>query len=194
MTGPLKRCPWAGDDPQMILYHDTEWGVPITDDRKLFEFLTLEGAQAGLSWRTVLHKRDGYRRAFARFAYQKVSRFGARDVRRLMDDASIIRNRQKIEATIRNARALMEVREEFGTFGKYQWQFVGGRPKINRWTAHTQIPATSAESDAMSQDMKKRGFGLVGSTILYAHMQAIGMVNDHLTNCFRWRRLARTGR
>lgn len=189
-----ERCPWVGDDPQMILYHDTEWGVPVYDDRKLFEFLVLEGAQAGLSWRTVLHKRDGYRRAFAQFAYEKVARFGARNVRRLLKDPSIIRNRLKIETTIRNARALMEVREEFGTFGKYQWRFVGGRPKTNRWTSLAQIPATSAQSDAMSQDMKKRGFGFVGSTILYAHMQAVGMVNDHLTCCFRWRRLARSGR
>jgi DNA-3-methyladenine glycosylase I len=175
----------------MIVYHDTEWGVPLHDDRKLFEFLVLEGAQAGLSWKTVLHKREGYRRAFARFDYTKVARFGARDVRRLMSDASIIRNRQKIEATIKNARAFLEVRDEFGTFATYQWQFVDGRPKVNRWTSLSQLPATSPESDAMSKDMKERGFSFVGSTILYAHMQAVGMVNDHLTTCFRWRRVDR---
>ncbi len=187
---PKKRCPWPGDDPQMIVYHDSEWGVPLHDDRKLFEFLVLEGAQAGLSWRTVLHKRDGYRRLFARFDFEKVARFGARDIRRLMGDASIIRNRQKIEATIKNARAFLDVRKEFGTFAKYQWQFVDGKPKVNRWKSLSQLPATSPESDAMSKDMKKRGFGFVGSTILYAHMQAVGMVNDHLVTCSRWRELA----
>jgi DNA-3-methyladenine glycosylase I len=173
----------------MLAYHDLEWGVPVHDDRKLFEFLVLEGAQAGLSWRTVLHKRDGYRRAFARFDPRKVARFGAREVARLMADASIIRNRQKIEATIRNARAFLEVRAEFGSFAAYQWGFVGGRPVVNRWKSIAQIPATSAESDAMSKDMKKRGFCFVGSTVLYAHMQAVGMVNDHLASCFRWREL-----
>jgi DNA-3-methyladenine glycosylase I len=171
----------------MVAYHDLEWGVPLHDDRRLFEFLLLEGAQAGLSWRTVLHKREGYRRAFARFDARRVARFGARDVARLLADASIIRNRQKIEAAIRNARAFLEVCEEFGSFGAYQWGFVGGRPKVNRWKSIAQIPATSPESDAMSRDMKKRGFGFVGSTVLYAHMQAVGMVNDHLASCFRWR-------
>jgi DNA-3-methyladenine glycosylase I len=153
----------------------------------------LEGAQAGLSWRTVLHKRAAYRRAFARFDARKVARFGARDVARLMADPGIIRNRQKIEATIRNARAFLEVREEFGSFDAYQWQFVGGRPVVNRWKSIAQIPATSPESDAMSRDMKRRGFGFVGSTILYAHMQAVGMVNDHLESCFRWRELSPAG-
>ena len=175
----------------MLAYHDREWGVPVHDDRKLFEFLVLEGAQAGLSWRTVLHKREAYRRAFARFDARKVARFGARDVARLMADAGIIRNLQKIEATVRNARAFLEVREEFGSFDAYQWQFVGGRPVLNRWKSISQIPATSPESDAMSKDMKRRGFGFVGSTILYAHMQAVGMVNDHLETCFRWRELRR---
>jgi DNA-3-methyladenine glycosylase I len=175
----------------MIAYHDAEWGVPLHDDRRLFEFLILEGAQAGLSWRTVLHKREGYRRAFARFDAAKVARFGPRDVRRLLGDASIIRNRQKIEAAISNARAFLDVRGEFGSFAKYQWRFVGGRPRVNRWTALSQLPATSPESDAMSGDMKERGFRFVGSTILYAHMQAVGMVNDHLTSCFRWPELSK---
>jgi DNA-3-methyladenine glycosylase I len=178
----------------MVAYHDLEWGVPLHDDRRLFEFLVLEGAQAGLSWRTVLHKREGYRRAFARFDARKVARFGAREVARLLGDASIIRNRQKIEAAIRNARAFLEVREEFGSFGAYQWGFVGGRPKVNRWKSIAQIPATSPESDAMSKDMKKRGFGFVGSTVLYAHMQAVGMVNDHLASCFRWRECQKSRR
>ncbi len=188
MSAP-KRCPWPSDDPQMIAYHDTEWGVPLHDDGKLFEFLVLEGAQAGLSWRTVLHKREGYRRAFARFDYTEVARFNASDVRRLMGDPSIIRNGQKIEAAIKNARAFLEIREKVGTFAEYQWQFVDGKPKINRWKSPSQLPATSPESDAMSKDMKKRGFSFVGSTVLYAHMQAVGMVNDHLVQCSRWREL-----
>lgn len=180
-----RRCAWAGTDPLYVAYHDIEWGVPIHDDRKLFEFLVLEGAQAGLSWITVLRKRDGYRKAFARFDPKKVARFGARDLRRLLADASIIRNRQKIEAAIANAKAFLDVLKEMGSFSGYMWSFVGGAPIVNRRRSMKDIPATSRESDEMSRDMKTRGFRFVGSTILYAHMQATGMVNDHVVTCFR---------
>jgi DNA-3-methyladenine glycosylase I len=173
----------------MIDYHDREWGVPTHDDRRHFEFLVLEAAQAGLSWAIVLNKREGYRRAFADFDPEQVARFDRRRIDRLTLDAGIIRNRLKIEAAVKNARRFLDVQEEFGTFDAYCWQFVGGRPKANRWASTTEIPATTAESDAFSRDLKQRGFRFVGSTVIYAHMQAVGMVNDHLVRCFRYREL-----
>ncbi len=189
---PVKRtCEWPSDDPLMIAYHDREWGVPVHDDRMQFEFLVLEGAQAGLSWRTVLRKREAYRAAFDRFDPQKVARYGAREVRRLLANPGIIRNRLKIEAAVKNARAFLAVQEEFGSFDAYVWRFVGGKPKVNRWRTLKQIPATSPESDALSKDLKRRGFSFVGSTIVYAHMQAAGLVNDHVVHCFRHRELIR---
>jgi DNA-3-methyladenine glycosylase I len=180
-----KRCAWAGDDALYIAYHDTEWGVPSHDDRHLFEMLILEGAQAGLSWITILRKRENYRRAFANWDAQKIARFGVRDVRRLMADAGIVRNRLKISATIDNAKAYLQVRDEFGSFDKYIWQFVGGAPLQNRRRTMRDIPPRSIESDSMSRDLKQRGFRFVGTTICYAYMQAVGMVNDHLVSCFR---------
>ncbi len=180
-----KRCGWCGEDPLYVRYHDEEWGVPVVDDRKLFEFLVLEGAQAGLSWITILRKRDAYRKAFARFDPGRVARFGARDVKRLLGDAGIVRNRLKIESAISNARAFLDVQEEFGTFARYAWGFVDGRTRVNRLRSMREIPPTSPESDAWSKDMRRRSFRFVGSTILYAHMQATGMVNDHLVGCFR---------
>ena len=174
----------------MIEYHDREWGVPVHDDRKHFEFLVLEAAQAGLSWSIVLKKREGYRRAFAQFDPEKVARFNAASVRRLLANPEIIRNRLKVESTLRNARAFLAVQEEFGTFDAYSWRFVDGRPKVNRHRQPKDIPATSAESDAFSKDLKARGFSFVGSTVIYAHMQAAGMVNDHLTSCFRYQELS----
>ncbi|HLK37399.1 MAG TPA: DNA-3-methyladenine glycosylase I [Polyangiaceae bacterium] len=189
-----KRCAWAGTDPLYVAYHDEEWGVPVHDDRVLFEFLVLEGAQAGLSWITVLRKRDGYRRAFDRFDPRKVARFDGRKVTALLADAGIVRNRAKIESAIKNARAFLEVQAEFGSFDAYQWRFVDGRPVENRRKAVGEIPPRSAQSDAMSKDLKSRGFTFVGSTIIYAHMQAVGMVNDHLVGCFRHRDVAKLGR
>lgn len=184
------RCTWAGTtDPLMIAYHDEEWGVPLHDDRQLFEFLILEGAQAGLSWRTILHKRENYRRAFHRFDPAKVARYGARDVKRLLADAGIVRNRLKIESAIDNARAFLRVREEFGSFDAYIWRFVDGKPIRNVWRGLRDIPAKTKESDVMSKDLKQRGFRFVGSTICYAHMQATGMVNDHTVDCFRYKRV-----
>lgn len=181
-----RRCEWAGDDPRMIEYHDEEWGLPVHDDCRLFEFLTLEGAQAGLSWSTILRKRESYRRAFAGFDPARVARFGARDVRRLMADAGIVRNRLKIESTISNARAFLQVQEELGSFDRYVWQFVGGKPKKKRAPRSLRaIPASTPESDAMSRDLRKRGFRFVGTTICYAFMQACGLVNDHTRGCFR---------
>jgi DNA-3-methyladenine glycosylase I len=185
------RCPWPANDPLMRRYHDQEWGVPVHDDRLHFEFLILEGAQAGLSWRTVLYKRAAYRAAFANFDPRRVARFDARKVKTLLQNAGIIRNRLKIESTISNARAFLAVQKEFGSFDRYVWQFVGGRPIVNRWTTLRQIPARTPESDALSADLKKRGFRFVGSTIIYAHMQATGLVNDHLVHCYRHRALAR---
>jgi DNA-3-methyladenine glycosylase I len=181
------RCPWSnvGMDPQYIRYHDEEWGVPVHDDRRLFEFLILEGAQAGLSWSTILRKREGYREVFADFDPQLVARFDKRRRERLMKFEGIVRNRLKIESAVSNAKCFLAVQEEFGSFDAYIWSFVGGRPIVNRWTAMQQIPAQSAESDALSKDLKRRGFKFVGSTIIYAHMQATGMVNDHLVSCFR---------
>jgi DNA-3-methyladenine glycosylase I len=189
-----KRCAWVGSDPLMLRYHDREWGVPVHDDRKHFEFLILEGAQAGLSWSTVLRKREGYRRAFSDFDPEKVARYTGKRVQKLLGDAAIIRNRLKIESGVRNAQAFLAVAEEFGSFDNYCWRFVGGRSKLNRRRAMSEIPATSRESDAFSKDLKRRGFRFVGSTIIYAHMQAVGMVNDHLVGCFRYREIRRLGR
>src|SRR5687767_5808674 len=179
------RCDWCGDDPLYVRYHDEEWGVPLHDDRQLFEFLVLEGAQAGLSWITILKKRENYRAAFSDFDPQKVARYGARDVARLLNNAGIVRNRLKIGAAIENAKRFLKVQEEFGSFDRYIWRFVGGTPIQNRWKKLAELPARTAESDAMSADLRQRGFKFVGSTICYAHMQATGMVNDHLTSCPR---------
>ena len=173
-----------------ILYHDQEWGVPLRDDRKLFELLILEGAQAGLSWSTILQKRQNYRKAFDRFDPKKVARYDARKVAELLADAGIVRNRLKIAAAIQNAKVFLEVQDEFDGFAPYIWRFVGGEPKQNRWKTPSEVPARTAESDAMSKDLAKRGFKFVGSTICYAYMQATGMVNDHLRACFRWRELS----
>jgi len=185
------RCAWPANDPQMLRYHDQEWGVPVHDDRKHFEFLILEGAQAGLSWRTVLHKRAAYRLAFAGFDPRRVARFDARKVRTLMNNVGIIRNRLKIESAISNARAFLAVQKEFGSFDRYVWRFVGGRSIVNHWATLRDIPARTPESDALSDDLKQRGFRFVGSTIVYAHMQATGLVNDHLVHCYRHRALRR---
>jgi DNA-3-methyladenine glycosylase I len=174
----------------MVDYHDREWGVPTHDDRKHFEFLVLEAAQAGLSWSIVLRKREGYRRAFSDFDPEKVARYTSKRIDKLLVDASIIRNRQKLEAAVKNARAFLAVQDEFGSFDAYGWQFVGGQPRVNRRRTHRQIPATSRESDAFSKDLKRRGFSFVGSTVIYAHMQAVGMVNDHLVACYRYRELS----
>lgn len=184
----LRRCDWAEGHggPDMVAYHDTEWGVPVHEDRRHFEFLVLEGAQAGLSWSTILRKRAGYRRAFAEFHPERVARFNRRSIERLLADAGIVRNRLKIEATITNARAFLAVAEEFETFDAYVWRFVGGAPIVNRRRRQRDVPATSAESDALSKDLRSRGFKFVGSTIVYAHMQATGLVNDHLVSCFRY--------
>lgn len=179
------RCGWVTADPLYLAYHDTEWGVPEYDDRKLFELLILEGAQAGLSWLTILKKRDNYREAFAHFQAKKIAAFTDADVARLLADAGIVRNRLKIAATIRNAQAFLVVQKEYGSFADYLWQFVGGQPKINAWSTLKSVPARTAESDAMSKDLVKRGFKFVGSTICYAFMQATGMVNDHVVECFR---------
>ena len=190
----VKRCPWTfGDDSLLREYHDREWGVPVRDDRRHFEFLVLEGAQAGLSWSTVLRKRSGYARAFSGFDPTRVARYSEAHIRRLTLDPAIIRNRRKIESTVRNAQEFVTVQREFGSFDAYLWRFVGGRPQQNRWTNLTQIPATSPESDALSKDLQGRGFSFVGSTIVYAHMQAVGMVNDHLSSCFRYPQIRRLG-
>jgi len=179
------RCAWCLADPIYTKYHDEEWGVPVHDDRKLFEFLILEGAQAGLSWLTILKRREGYRKAFCGFRVSKVAQLGERDVQRLLQDNSIIRNQSKIRAAITNAREFIKIQEEFGSFDAYSWSFVKGSPIMNRRRRLRDIPATTRESDAFSKDLKRRGFKFVGSTIMYAHMQAVGMVNDHLTTCFR---------
>ena len=184
-----RRCPWCEGSALQRAYHDREWGVPVHDDRRWFEFLTLEGAQAGLSWDTILKKRDHYRRAFARFDARKVACFDSRHVRALMRNPGIVRNRLKISAAISNARAFVAVQREFGSFDRYIWQFVGGRPIRNRRRSMKAVPASSPVSDAMSRDLKKRGFRFVGSTICYALMQATGLVNDHLVSCFRYREI-----
>lgn len=183
-----KRCAWVTTDPLYMDYHDREWGKPIHDDRLLFEFLILEGAQAGLSWLTILKKRDNYRKAFDNFYARKVARYDARKIRALLSDPGVVRNRLKIAAAVQNAQALLAVQKEFGSFDAYIWQFVGGRQKINRWQALKDIPAKTVESDAMSKDLKKRGFKFVGSTICYAFMQAVGMVNDHTVDCFCYKK------
>jgi DNA-3-methyladenine glycosylase I len=179
------RCAWAGTDPRMVAYHDKEWGVPVRDDRLLFEFLTLEGAQAGLSWQTILNKRDAYREAFADFDPARVARFDRRRIEKLLADPGIVRNRLKVESTVSNARAVLEVQREFGSFERYVWDLVDGAPRINRWRQMRHVPASTAASDALSKALKQRGFRFVGSTICYAFMQATGMVNDHLLTCFR---------
>ena len=178
------RCGWVGGKPHFIAYHDQEWGVPVHDDRKHFEMLLLEGAQAGLTWETILLRREGYRRAFAEFDPNKVARFTAKKKTLLLKNSGIIRNRLKIDSAVTNAQAFLAVQEEVGSFERYVWQFVGGKPKVNRWTRMSQVPATTPESDALSKDLKKRAFRFVGSTIIYAYMQAAGLVNDHTTDCF----------
>lgn len=182
----LQRCNWCERDQLYIEYHDTEWGVPVHNDAKLFEFLILEGAQAGLNWLTILKKRAGYKKAFADFNAEKIARFPKEKIAKLMQNSDIIRNRAKIEATITNARAFLAIQETFGSFAKYSWQFVNGERIVNAWQNIKDLPATSKESDAFSKDLKQRGFKFVGSTIIYAHMQAVGMVNDHLVSCFRY--------
>ncbi len=184
------RCAWAhGQFQEYVDYHDEEWGVPVHDDQKHFEFLVLECAQAGLSWATILKKREGYRRAFCDFEVSQVASYGPGMVEELLLDASIIRNRAKIEAAINNAQKFIQIQEEFGSFDRYIWRFVDGSPKINHWENMSQVPVTTKESDALSKDLKKRGFKFVGSTTIYAHMQAIGLVNDHTTDCFRHKEL-----
>jgi len=178
------RCGWVGGKPHFIAYHDQEWGVPIHSDRKHFEMLLLEGAQAGLTWETILLRREGYRRAFADFDPKKVARFTAKKKALLLKNPGIIRNRLKIDSAVTNAQAFLSVQKEFGSFNRYVWEYVGGKQKVNRWTRMAQVPATSPDSDALSKDLKKRGFCFVGSTIIYAYMQAAGLVNDHTTNCF----------
>jgi DNA-3-methyladenine glycosylase I len=186
-----KRCRWALRSPEEILYHDEEWGVPVHDDRRLFEFLVLEGAQAGLSWTTILRKREAYRRAFDRFDPKKVARYDAAKKAALLADAGIVRNRLKIDSTIDNARAFLEVQREHGSFDAFVWSFVGGEPKQNRVRSPADVRASTEESDAMSRELRRRGFRFVGSTICYAFMQAVGMVNDHAIDCFRYRELSR---
>jgi DNA-3-methyladenine glycosylase I len=188
------RCTWAGADPLMLHYHDHEWGVPVHHDRTLFEFLILEGAQAGLNWSTILKKREGYRRVFADFDPEKVARFTARHIDKATADPAIIRNRLKVSATVRNARVFLDVQKEFGSFDAYAWDFVGGKPIVGKRKTGTSVPSTSAESDALSKDLKRRGFSFVGSTIIYAYMQAVGMVNDHLVTCFRFKEVQKLAR
>jgi DNA-3-methyladenine glycosylase I len=181
-----KRCGWAGDDPLYVAYHDEEWGVPVHDDRVLFEFLVLEGAQAGLSWSTILRKRERYRRAFSGFDPRKVARYDRRKVERLLADPGIVRNRLKVASAVTNASAFLAVQTEFGSFDAYVWQFVGGAPVRNRWRRLRDVPASTPQSNALARDLKRRGFRFVGATICYAFMQATGMVNDHTTDCFRY--------
>ena len=185
----LKRCPWAGSDPLSVRYHDEEWGVPVHDDRRLFEFLVLEGAQAGLSWITILRKRANYRRAFARFDPRKVAAFGPRELRRLLANPGIVRNRLKLRAAIDNARAFRIVQQEEGSFDAFVWQFGGGKPTRHRWRTPAQVPAKTPEAEALSRELVRRGFRFVGPTICYAFMQAVGMVNDHLVDCYRHREI-----
>ena len=189
-ASPDKRCSWVNvDDPLLLEYHDREWGVPVHSDHKHFEVLVLSGAQAGLNWSLVLKKREGYRRAFDSFDPEKVARYSEKQTRSLLADPQIIRNRMKIEAAVRNARAFLKIREEFGGFDSYCWRFVGGKPKLGRWKTTQQIPATSPESEALSKDLKQRGFSFVGPTVAYAYMQAAGLVNDHLVSCFRYQEI-----
>jgi DNA-3-methyladenine glycosylase I len=186
MTNTKKRCPWSGTDPLYVKYHDKEWGVPVYQDRKLFEFLILEGAQAGLSWLTILKRREGYRAAFDQFDVGKIAGYGKRKINSLLRDPGIIRNKLKVNSAVTNAQAFLKIQDEFGSFSKYQWQFVAGKPIRNKWRSMKQLPAKTALSDAFSKDLKKRGFSFVGSTIIYAHMQAVGMVNDHVVDCWRY--------
>ncbi len=184
----LTRCKWAtGVGENYQRYHDEEWGVPVYDDQVLFEFLILEGAQAGLSWATILQKRDGYRKNFANFDYAKVARFTEKRIEKILQDPGIVRNKLKANSAVTNAKRFIEVQKEFGSFSDYIWEFVDGQPIQNKWKTHDQVPVTSPESDALSKDLKKRGFKFVGSTIMYAYMQAVGMVNDHLVSCFRYK-------
>jgi DNA-3-methyladenine glycosylase I len=189
----LTRCAWVREEPLIVAYHDEEWGVPVHDDRRLFEFLVLEGAQAGLSWFTVLRKRESYRDAFVGFDPVKVAAFGPEDVERLLRDAGIVRNRLKVEAAVANARAFMAVQEEFGSFSAYVWRFVDGETIQNEWRTLAEIPTKTKEAERLSADLKRRGFRFVGPTIVYAHMQATGMVNDHTVDCFRWAELKGKG-
>ncbi|RPJ57176.1 MAG: DNA-3-methyladenine glycosylase I [Acidobacteria bacterium] len=188
----LERCPWPGDDPLMTEYHDNEWGVPVHDDRKLFEFLVLDAAQAGLSWKTILYKRENYRQAFHDFDPAKVARYGESDLNRLLNNSGIVRNRLKVSSAVQNAKSFLEVQEQFGSFDAYIWRFVGGRTIHNDFRSLKEIPPRSPESDAMSKDLKARGFRFVGSVICYAFMQAAGMVNDHVVSCFRYSQLKNT--
>ncbi len=185
----IHRCAWAGDDPLYVAYHDEEWGVPVHDDRLLFEFIVLEGAQAGLSWLTILRKREGYRKAFAGFDAEKVARFTKAKREKLLLNPRIVRNRLKVESAVTNARAFLDVQEEFGSFDEYIWRFVDGKPIVNRFKSMKDVPAKTELSDTISKDLKQRGFKFVGSTIVYAHMQATGMVNDHAMACFRYKQL-----
>jgi len=193
MSAAIARCPWADGSPAYSAYHDREWGVPVHDDRVFFEFLILEGAQAGLSWSTILNKRDGYREAFAGFDPAKIARFDARRIARLLANPGIVRNRLKIESSVTNARAFLDVQRESGSFDQYVWTFVGGKPIRNRWRTLADVPARTPQSDALSKDLIRRGFRFVGSTIIYAFMQATGLVNDHLVGCPQWKTLARPG-
>jgi DNA-3-methyladenine glycosylase I len=186
------RCAWAGSDPRMLAYHDQEWGLPLHDDRGLFEFLVLEGAQAGLSWKTILDKREGYRTAFAGFDPARVARFDRRRVETLLTNPAIVRNRLKVESSVSNAKALLAIQKEYGSFDRFVWGFVDQTPKLNRWRRQGEVPGSTPESDAMSKALKQRGFRFVGTTICYAFMQATGMVNDHLVDCYRHRAVART--
>lgn len=188
--GMKKRCEWCGSDPLYVAYHDHEWGVPVHDDRRLLEFLILEGAQAGLSWLTILRKRDNYRKAFDGFDGERIARYSQRDVARLLADSGIVRNRLKIESAIRNAQGVLDIREEYGSLDAFLWRYVDGVPRQNAWKHSAEVPARTKESDRMSKDLKDRGFRFVGSTICYAFMQAVGMVNDHTTACFRYKELA----
>jgi DNA-3-methyladenine glycosylase I len=183
---PISRCPWPSDDPLMIAYHDKEWGVPLHDDQKLFEFMVLDCFQAGLSWRTVLHKRENFRKAFDNFDYRKIAKYDQQKIDSLLQDTGIIRNKAKINGTIQNAKCFLEVQKEFGSFDHYIWSFTNGKIIVNKWKNLSELPARSEISDFVSKDLVKRGFKFVGSTICYAFMQAIGMVNDHLTTCFRY--------
>lgn len=185
----MQRCEWAGEDPLYLEYHDREWGVPVYNDRKLFEMLILEGAQAGLSWITILRKRPGYRRAFDRFDPAAIARYDKRKIERLLKDPGIVRNRLKIEAAVQNAHAFLQMRENHESFSVFLWEFVEGKPVVNHWESLAQVPASTPESEAMSRELKKRGFKFVGSTICYAFMQAVGMVNDHTTECYRHKQI-----
>lgn len=187
MPDAKRRCEWCGSDPLYVAYHDDDWGAPVHDDRVLFEMLILEGAQAGLSWLTILKKRENYRKALDGFDWEKIAAYTEKDIERLMADAGIVRNRLKIESAIKNARGTIAIREEFGSLDAYLWSFIGGVPRKNAWKTMMDIPVKTPESDAMSKDLKKRGFNFVGSTICYAFMQSVGMVNDHTTDCFRYK-------